>query len=75
MLKQMFFPIKLSLLLRNYDVKAFRNDLKEVLKKAGVEGKPMLLFMEDYQLLDPSFLEYINSLLSGGKFSVSFNFC
>ena len=58
-----FFTPKMT---RNYDVKAFRNDLKEVLKRAGVEGKPIMLFLEDYQLLDPSFLEYINSLLSGG---------
>ena len=27
----------------------------------------MLLFLEDYQLLDPAFLEYVNSLLSGGE--------
>ena len=115
-----FFTPKMT---RNYDVKAFRNDLKEVwggrargrerlggalgegwkgeeervqcnllfsagvqacrcggsthaplpapplqvLKRAGVEGRPMLLFLEDYQLLDPAFLEYVNSLLSGGE--------
>ena len=51
---------------KNYDMKAFRNDLKEVLKRAGVEGKPVMLFIEDYQILDPAYLEYINSLLSGG---------
>ena len=39
----------------------------QVLKRAGVEGRPMLLFLEDYQLLDPAFLEYVNSLLSGGE--------
>jgi dynein heavy chain 2 len=38
-----------------------------VLKKAGVEGKPVMLFIEDYQILDPAYLEYINSLLSGGE--------
>lgn len=38
-----------------------------MLKKAGVEGKPIMLFLEDYQILDPAYLEYINSLLSGGE--------
>ena len=52
---------------RNYDIKSFRTDLKEVLKKAGVEGKPIMLFLEDYQMLEPAFLEYVNSLLSGGE--------
>lgn len=56
-----------SLPYRNYDIKTFRNDLKEVLKRAGVEGKPTMLFLEDYQILEPAFLEYVNSLLSGGK--------
>ena len=39
-----------------------RNDLKEVMKRAGVEGKPVLLFLEDHQMVDPAFLEYINSI-------------
>ncbi|KAG1663699.1 hypothetical protein FOA52_013267 [Chlamydomonas sp. UWO 241] len=53
---------------KSYDVKAFRADLKDVLRKAGVEGKPTMLFLEDYQLeVDGSFLEYVNSLLSGGE--------
>mmetsp|Transcript_33539 Transcript_33539/g.74227 ORF Transcript_33539/g.74227 Transcript_33539/m.74227 type:complete len:2007 (+) Transcript_33539:3-6023(+) len=52
---------------RNYDLKAFRNDLKEVLKKAGVEGQPVMLFLEDHQIIQPAYLEYINSLLSGGE--------
>lgn len=61
------FTCRASLPYRNYDIKTFRNDLKEVLKRAGVEGKPTMLFLEDYQILEPAFLEYVNSLLSGGK--------
>lgn len=30
---------------RHYDLKMFRNDLKEVMRRAGVEGKPMLLLL------------------------------
>jgi hypothetical protein len=29
----------------NYDSKSFRNDLKEVLRRAGVEGKPIMLLL------------------------------
>ena len=35
--------------------------------KAGVEGQPVCLFLEDHQLMDSGFLECINSLLSGGE--------
>lgn len=52
---------------RSYDLKSFRNDLKEVLRRAGVEGKPVMLFLEDHQLVQPAFLELVNSLLSGGE--------
>ncbi|GFH23299.1 uncharacterized protein HaLaN_20893 [Haematococcus lacustris] len=51
----------------NYDLKSFRNDMKEVLKKAGVEGKAVMLLLEDYQIVEPSFLEMVNSVLSGGE--------
>jgi len=59
-----FFTPKMN---RSYDLKSFRSDLKEVLKATGVEGKPTLLFLEDHQLIDPAFLELVNSLLSGGE--------
>ncbi|PNG99310.1 Cytoplasmic dynein 2 heavy chain 1, partial [Tetrabaena socialis] len=59
-----FFTPKMT---KTYDLKSFRNDLKEVLRRAGVEGKPVLLFLEDHQLVQASFLELINSLLSGGE--------
>ncbi|KXZ45909.1 DHC7 protein [Gonium pectorale] len=52
---------------KSYDLKSFRNDLKEVLRRAGVEGRPLMLFLEDHQLVSNSFLEMVNSLLSGGE--------
>ncbi|GLI62890.1 cytoplasmic dynein 1b heavy chain [Volvox africanus] len=52
---------------KSYDLKSFRNDLKEVLRRAGVEARPVLLFLEDHQIVSASFLELINSLLSGGE--------
>jgi dynein heavy chain 2 len=52
---------------RKYDSKAFRTDLKEWLKLAGVDGKQVLLYVEDHQLVDPTIIEDINSLLSAGE--------
>lgn len=40
---------------------------QDLLRKAGVEGTPVCAFLEDHHLSDPSFLEYINSLLSSGE--------
>ncbi len=58
---------------RNYGLKQFKVDLKTVMQQAGVEGKEMILLLEDYQLLDGSFLELINSLLSSGEVSGLFS--
>nr|BBC28429.1 cytoplasmic dynein 1b heavy chain [Yamagishiella unicocca] len=59
-----FFTPKMT---KTYDLKSFRNDLKEVLRRAGVEAKPVMLFLEDHQLVSAAFLELVNSLLSGGE--------
>nr|ADI46936.1 DHC1bm [Volvox carteri f. nagariensis] len=64
MLNMDFYTPKMT---KSYDLKSFRNDLKEVLRRAGVEGRPVMLFLEDHQLVSASFLELINSLLSGGE--------
>ncbi len=34
---------------------------------AGIEGREVLLLLEDYQFVEPTFLELINSLLSSGE--------
>lgn len=47
-------------------MKAFRNDLKAVLLTSGVEGKPVLLLLEDHQLVQPAFLELINRCVRWG---------
>jgi dynein heavy chain 2, cytosolic len=51
----------------NYDAKSFRADLKDVLRKAGLEGKAVCIFLEDHQLQHSSVLQAVNSLLSGGE--------
>ncbi|KAL0018230.1 hypothetical protein WJX79_009392, partial [Trebouxia sp. C0005] len=52
---------------RGYNLQSFRNDLKALMLKTGIEGQPACLFLEDHQMVDPGFLECINSLLSGGE--------
>ncbi|KAJ3052006.1 Cytoplasmic dynein 2 heavy chain 1 [Rhizophlyctis rosea] len=52
---------------RQYGKKAFAADLKSVLQSAGVAQEDVLLMLESYQLIDSSFLESVNSLLSGGE--------
>ena len=56
---------------QDYNLVAFRADLKAVMLRAGVERRPTCLFLEDHQLGDPAFLECINSLLSGGEVSTA----
>jgi hypothetical protein len=38
-------PAPLPCSCSNYDLKMFRNDLKEVMRRAGVEGRPLLLLL------------------------------
>ncbi|XP_028975291.2 cytoplasmic dynein 2 heavy chain 1 isoform X3 [Esox lucius] len=52
---------------RGYGVKHFNNDLKAVMQLAGLEGRQVVLLLEDYQFVHPSFLEMVNSLLSSGE--------
>jgi dynein heavy chain 2 len=52
---------------RDYSVKEFRRDLKTILQSAGIEGKPSVFFLENYQIVNSSFLELLNSLLSSGE--------
>ena len=56
---------------QEYNLAAFRADLKAVMLRTGVERRPTCLFLEDHQLGDPAFLECINSLLSGGEVSTA----
>uniref|UniRef100_A0A8C5WVK4 Cytoplasmic dynein 2 heavy chain 1 n=1 Tax=Laticauda laticaudata TaxID=8630 RepID=A0A8C5WVK4_LATLA len=54
---------------RGYEMKQFKNDLKHVMQLAGIEAQHVVLLLEDYQFVQPTFLEMINSLLSSGEVS------
>ena len=58
---------------RSYGVKQFKNDLKLVMQQAGIEGQQMIILLEDHQLVDPTFLELVNSLLSAGEIPGLYN--
>ncbi|XP_071990308.1 cytoplasmic dynein 2 heavy chain 1 isoform X1 [Engystomops pustulosus] len=52
---------------RGYELKQFKNDLKQVMQMAGIDGQQVVLLLEDHQFVHPTFLEMINSLLSSGE--------
>lgn len=52
---------------REYSIKEFKRDLKAWLTATGVQAEKTVLFIEDYQLLTPEFLQLINSLISSGE--------
>ena len=52
---------------RGFGIKQFKQILKSVLLKCGIEDKELIFSIDDYQILDPVFLEMINSILSSGE--------
>ncbi|KAL3101915.1 hypothetical protein niasHS_003324 [Heterodera schachtii] len=50
----------------SYSLRNFGQDLKDAIYCACIDAEQVLLLVEDYQLLDDSFLQMINSLLSDG---------
>ncbi|KAJ3309792.1 Cytoplasmic dynein 2 heavy chain 1 [Boothiomyces sp. JEL0838] len=50
-----------------YTLKLFLADIKQALQIAGVQAEDVTFMIEDFQLVHPSFLEIINSLLSGSE--------
>lgn len=44
----------------------FANTLKEILKRTGIDGHKMLLYIEDCQLIDDTMMEYLNQLITTG---------
>eukprot|EP00741_Cyanophora_paradoxa_P024938 tig00000056_g24072.t1 len=52
---------------RNYRSIEFREDLKKIYQAAGVEKKATVFLFDDTQIVQESFLEDINSLLSSGE--------
>jgi len=49
---------------REYTIKEFSKDLKTLFAQLVQENRQALLFIEDHQLTDPKFMQYLNSLIS-----------
>jgi dynein heavy chain len=52
---------------KNYRLIEFRDDLKKLYFKTGIEGKVTVFLFSDTQLKEESFLEDINNILSSGE--------
>lgn len=52
---------------KNYGVPEFREDLKILYSKAGVENKPTSFLFNDTQVAEEQFLEIVNNMLSTGE--------
>ncbi|XP_076651590.1 dynein heavy chain 2, axonemal kl-2 [Halictus rubicundus] len=52
---------------KHYRVQEFREDLKTLYTKAGVEKKPTTFLFNDTQVVEEEFLEIVNSILSTGE--------
>ncbi|KAK5609612.1 Dynein heavy chain 2, axonemal [Crenichthys baileyi] len=52
---------------KQYRKQEFREDIKKLYRLAGVENKPTVFLFNDTQIVDESFLEDINNILSSGE--------
>jgi len=52
---------------RNYDVLAFEQDLRVVMKRSGVKGERITFIFDESNALGPAFLERMNALLASGE--------
>eukprot|EP00117_Sycon_ciliatum_P023820 scpid1450/ scgid20157/ Dynein heavy chain 3, axonemal; Axonemal beta dynein heavy chain 3; Ciliary dynein heavy chain 3 len=57
------FQIELT---KNYTTVEWRDDLKKIMMKAGIEGKQLVFLFSDNQIKDESFVEDINMILNTG---------
>lgn len=52
---------------RNYDVLSFENDLRGVMKRAGIKEEKIVFIFDESNVLGPGFLERMNALLAAGE--------
>lgn len=52
---------------RNYNLNDFDNDIREVMKRAGVKQEKICFIFDESNVLSPAFLEKMNALLASGE--------
>lgn len=52
---------------RKYTLKDFEDDLRKIMRRAGVKGEKLVFIFDESNVLTPSFLEYMNALLASGE--------
>jgi hypothetical protein len=52
---------------KGYGAAEWRDDLKRVLKRAGLEGRDCVFLLADTQIIQEGFLEDVNNILNAGK--------
>ncbi|VDN60499.1 unnamed protein product [Dracunculus medinensis] len=50
----------------SYSIKQFNNDLKLAIQSTTIDSTPTVIILEDYQIIESSFLQSINSILACG---------
>ena len=58
----MKFELFTPAITKDYNLRDFKKDLKVFFEVAAVQNKICILFIEDFQLIKPDFLEIINSM-------------
>ena len=52
---------------KSYKEKEFQEDIRQLLKRCGLENKSIVFLFSDTQIVKESFLEDINNLLNSGE--------
>ncbi|XP_063042411.1 dynein axonemal heavy chain 2 [Engraulis encrasicolus] len=60
----MVFQVEVT---KQYRKQEFRDDIKKLYRLTGVDNKPTVFLFNDTQIVDESFLEDINNILSSGE--------
>ena len=63
----MKFELFTPAITKDYNLRDFKKDLKVFFEVAAVQNKICILFIEDFQLIKPDFLEIINSLICSAE--------
>lgn len=56
---------------QKFGVAEWREEMKSLTRKAGVERKPMVFLLKDSQIVNDAFLEDVNNLLNNGEVMTS----